>query len=597
MKKSYLFFIVVGVLSTIILSVISFICFQHLISTLSKAYTLRVQKFDFLSLLSDLKDAETGQRGFVITGDESYLEPYYAALKKIENDISHLNKEVLPLSKKQVSLFQDLFHLIQIKLAELSDSIHTRRTEGFAAAQKKVNNHEGKHMMDQIRGVIDQFVLYQNQEENRMDQLIQALIDRSLWLNLLGLAVSSAMISLFSFLFYRDSVKLGMMKRQFKETYDLYKVILDNAKQMIIATDTKGMVTSFNKGAEKILGYKTNEVTHQASILNFYHREALQKKVEEMEQKKHLKYDEFEALVAPSRFLIWVDSEWIMKKKNGNLFKSSQSITALRDESNAITGYLFIGSDLTDDKKWEQELQEAQEAISMAQLSKNQFLTSLNHELRAPLNSIINFSTLLTNNVGGNLTDLEISYAKRIKDHCQAMISAINEILAISKQEENVLQLSVTPLQTPNLVEGNQVNPSLANHLESHDHLSEMNAHLTILVIDDDLDFRSILTTYLEDLGCRVIPAATGAEVIQLAKTHPVDLIIMDMLMSPMNGYDIVQQLQSDPHLKEIPYAFISIIAKEIKNKIPGALAFIDKPITREDLIHLLQIYQAQHRN
>jgi CheY-like chemotaxis protein len=432
-------------------------------------------------------------------------------------------------------------------------------------------------------------------------------------------------------------------------------------------------------------------------------------------------YTEFEALVAQSRYFLWVDSEWIMKKKNGTLFPGSFSITVLRNEANTITGYLFIGSDIENYKRWEQELREAQEAIDTAQISKNRFLTSLNHELKAPLNSISNFANLLLKNIGGNLKDLELTYAARIKENCHSMLNLINEILDMSKHEEKLhlsgwtavrldafmkqiidelgefpqvqffleipketeplktdrekfntlmqhlirhvthdfqgqltLRVKTDPLThqpieiemiqnelksprveiseslTPqeesldfemakslanqlgyqititkgsvyhlilksDIGEASQENPS-TNQMASNLDLGMENFNMTVLIMDDDPDFRTILTTYLQDLGCHVVSATSGAEVVHLAKSLPIDLITMDMLMSPMNGYDIVQQLQSDPNLKNIPFAFISVIAKDIRNKIPGALAFIDKPITRDDLIHLLQMCLAQRK-
>ncbi len=63
----------------------------------------------------------------------------------------------------------------------------------------------------------------------------------------------------------------------------------------------------------------------------------------------------------------------------------------------------------------------------------------------------------------------------------------------------------------------------------------------------------------------------------------------MDIMLSPLNGYDVVQQLQRDSKLKKIPFAFISLVAKEIKGKIPGALAFLSKPVTKEEIADLLR--------
>lgn len=726
MKKNYLFLIIIGIIVTVSLSIAAFNSFQQLIKTIITGRDLRTQKQDLILLLSNVKDAETGQRGYVITGNEDYLGPYYTSLQTIDESLRVLQKNLI--SPQQKPFLDQLSQAIRLKLVELQDVIYIQRTKGFEAAKKKVMDNEGKERMDEIRTSMDHLLYNQNEAVENNAQNVEVLIQKSFLLNLLGGLISSLLICLFSLMFYRDSVELTKVKKQFRQTNDLYKAILDSAKQMIITTNTAGLVTSFNKGAEKILGYKAEDMTNKISILDFYDRSALRNKAEELTGKqKHVQYNEFEALVASSRHLIWIDSEWPMKKKNGNLFSSSQTITALRDEANTITGYLIIGSDVSDQKKWEQELKEAQAAIEMAQLSKDRFLASFNHEFRVPLNTIMKFSTLLMKNVGNNLTDLEIAYATRIKDNCQAMLNLMNEIIDISKgkgslpshtfqpikldrfikkiideigsiqniqflleipkdiqpletdsetfntlvkhllwhathqyqgqitirvktdlytlkplemeiiqnevktaaavsasmeAQEESMDLTIAeslasrlgyeikkltrwgkgivyslrfnqPKQMGGFLKADRENPT-SSEQEEESALGGNNSNFTILIADDDPDFRSTLTSYLEDLGCRVIPAANGAEAIQLAKSNSVDLITMEMMMSPMNGYEIIQQLQRDPNLKRIPYAFISIIAKDVQSKIPGALAFINKPITRDDIVRLLQIYQDQ---
>lgn len=122
-----------------------------------------------------------------------------------------------------------------------------------------------------------------------------------------------------------------------------------------------------------------------------------------------------------------------------------------------------------------------------------------------------------------------------------------------------------------------------------------------VLVVDNDPDFRAILTAYLLEFGCQVMTASTGEEAIEMAKegggSNSIDLITLDMLMAPLNGYDIVQRLRNHHDLKNIPIAFISIIVKEIKDKIPGVLTYIDKPITKESVLQLLKKCQAMRRS
>lgn len=105
------------------------------------------------NLQSELKDAETGQRGYVITGVEDYLQPYNSAVASIYSMLADL-KTLTSDNPNQQRRLDDLKPLIDGKLAELRETIDLRRNQGFEAAQKVVLTNVGKSAMDQIRTII-----------------------------------------------------------------------------------------------------------------------------------------------------------------------------------------------------------------------------------------------------------------------------------------------------------------------------------------------------------------------------------------------------------------------------------------------------------
>ena len=110
-------------------------------------------RLELADLLSVMKDAETGQRGYVITGDESYLEPYKAALSALPATLADLRKLTADNPEQQRRL-ASITPLIEAKLAELKAVIDLRRAQGFDAAAKLVTTNAGKTHMDQIRAVV-----------------------------------------------------------------------------------------------------------------------------------------------------------------------------------------------------------------------------------------------------------------------------------------------------------------------------------------------------------------------------------------------------------------------------------------------------------
>jgi methyl-accepting chemotaxis protein len=151
-----------------------------------QSHQLRLQ---LANLLSVMENAETGQRGFIITGNDGYLEPYKAALDAIPSTLAGLRK----LSSDSVAQQRRLAGLgpvIDTKLNELRETIDLRRAQGFEAAAKLILTNAGKTHMDQIRTVIadaDQEardVLKQRSDEARVSaDMTQTII---LWGGLAG---------------------------------------------------------------------------------------------------------------------------------------------------------------------------------------------------------------------------------------------------------------------------------------------------------------------------------------------------------------------------------------------------------------------------
>jgi methyl-accepting chemotaxis protein len=106
-------------------------------------------------VLSLLKDAETGQRGFVITGDQAFLEPYTAAtagIGKMQKDLRDLTAD----NPVQQQRLDEAEPLIAAKLAELRQVIEIRRAAGFEPAAKEIKVGPGKRTMDDFRRLSDQ---------------------------------------------------------------------------------------------------------------------------------------------------------------------------------------------------------------------------------------------------------------------------------------------------------------------------------------------------------------------------------------------------------------------------------------------------------
>jgi len=109
----------------------------------------------------------------------------------------------------------------------------------------------------------------------------------------------------------------------------------------------------------------------------------------------------------------------------------------------------------------------------------------------------------------------------------------------------------------------------------------------TVLLVEDDLDIRDVLQDVLEGEGFDVIPAANGKQALDfLMLNEPpgselVDLVILDLMMPMVSGWDVLDRMAKDSQLAKIPVIVVSAVAHE---KPPRAHVFLRKPFTLETL-------------
>lgn len=121
-------------------------------------------------LLSTLKDAETGQRGYLLTGDERYLEPFNQARSELDSSLDEIKTLSQQTGSGETRLVEVRSH-IDAKMAELEETIRLRRTQGFEAARRLVLSDRGRAEMDTLRGLVAR--IKHDEEAIRAQRLVE----------------------------------------------------------------------------------------------------------------------------------------------------------------------------------------------------------------------------------------------------------------------------------------------------------------------------------------------------------------------------------------------------------------------------------------
>jgi CheY-like chemotaxis protein len=116
-----------------------------------------------------------------------------------------------------------------------------------------------------------------------------------------------------------------------------------------------------------------------------------------------------------------------------------------------------------------------------------------------------------------------------------------------------------------------------------------------ILIVDDDVRNVFALTSVLESSGMEVVYAENGREAIETLRTNPeVDLILMDIMMPEMDGYETIRAIRQQEQFEQLP--IISLTAKAMKGDREksigaGASDYITKPVDTDQLLSLMRVW------
>jgi len=110
----------------------------------------------------------------------------------------------------------------------------------------------------------------------------------------------------------------------------------------------------------------------------------------------------------------------------------------------------------------------------------------------------------------------------------------------------------------------------------------------SILVVDDHEQNLELLQAYLEDVGCRVRPARDGREAIAAVEAEQPDLVILDVMMPKMSGFQVCSSLKGDPKTRDIPIVMVTALSDvgDVERAVEsGADDFLTKPVHKIELV------------
>lgn len=235
-----------------------------------------------------------------------------------------------------------------------------------------------------------------------------------------------------------EKVKLRTQELKAKEAR--LTALVENAVDSIITINDHGIIQTFNAAAIAMFGYPAHEVVGKnVNILmpNPYKDE-------------HNSYL-VNYLKSGEKKIIGIGREVIGQHKNGTRFPIGLAVSEVVSENN---NRLFSGiiRDLTENKMKERELQLSKEAADKANKAKSEFLSSMSHELKTPMNAVLGFSEILITDTETPLTDDQIDSVNQIIEGGQHLLKLINQVLDLSKIETGSVDVNFEKININELI-------------------------------------------------------------------------------------------------------------------------------------------------
>jgi PAS domain S-box-containing protein len=205
-----------------------------------------------------LVEAETGQRGYLLTGDDAYLDTYRTSIKNLDQVTGRL-KDLTSDNPNQQKRIQALEPLIERKLAELQRTIDLRRQGAVASANQVVLQGSGKQWMDQIRSQIADMEEEENDLLRVRTQETSESVARSTNAITVGTFVSILLLVLCFGLLSRELAERKRVQGALTKSEKWLSTTLGSIGDAVIATDMNGAVTFMNSVAQSLTGWVQEE--------------------------------------------------------------------------------------------------------------------------------------------------------------------------------------------------------------------------------------------------------------------------------------------------------------------------------------------------
>ncbi|TGL21284.1 response regulator [Leptospira bourretii] len=363
---------------------------------------------------SYLKDAETGVRGYLLTSDPEFLEPYKNSLLQMQKLETSLREEC---EFMYIGELESIIRAYHLKLEYIQNFIKyfPKKRPG------KLDFIESKRRMDVFRDEVQLLLDKKLEKEN-----LEKETNRKFTIRLIATSgglffILSILILWMIFVLKRNTrilVEKELIEDRLFEIDDLYQ----NSPVGFHSLDANGFFVKVNRTEQEWLGYTEEELVGRIKwpdLLTDESKQVFQTNFPVFKEKGRIDNLRFEVI-----------------RKDGSSLFLNVSATAIYSKDNEMIRSRSVSLDISQMILYERELIDSRIRAEDANRAKSEFLSNMSHELRTPLNAVIGLSMWLMED---NPKPEQVEYLRNLRFSSETLLTLINDILDFNKIEERMI--------------------------------------------------------------------------------------------------------------------------------------------------------------
>jgi PAS domain S-box-containing protein len=385
------------------------------------------------SVVNAVVQAETAQRGYILTGETGFLTLYKGSLLPLEDDLSHLAYLTVdnPIQQSRIPALRSA---VDNRLKTLDENLNINSDKTETSGKRTLRLGRGQMQMEILKTLVAEMIRSERALLHNRANHTQRIYATALASCLLGSAICLA--ALFALLWIIRTYWQARDKTtsMIFEERELFRITLASIADAVITTDITGLVTFLNPVAELLTGWQLPDAKGKP----------LEKIFHIVNQETGKRVESPVAKVLQDGQPVGLANHTVLVSKEGIHRPIDDSAAPIKDSRGEIKGVVLIFRDDTDAKQAEEDLRQSElryrhlaEELANSNRELEQFAYVASHDLQEPLHVINSFADLLSRRTEGKLSPKESEYIAFIRQagtHAKTLVKELLEFSRIGKK-------------------------------------------------------------------------------------------------------------------------------------------------------------------